>query len=248
METKICNGKHGCGLELPIDQFSSYKRKRIRKKGVVISTTISSICKPCDVRKARFLKTGSYEPRVRQPKIVTSKICSGENSCGRELSIDKFKPVIHRYKNKSGELKLYPGYTCNCKECLAKIRKQYYLTGNGKEQSKEYHRRRLDAMTEEELKAEKLRVKQKNRKYRSDNPEKTKERDRRSHLNRTPEQLKSREKKSADELSDRYIKSVLRRVYKIYNPTPQEIEIKRLTIKIKRLIKQEKDEQLSESK
>lgn len=48
MKTKICSGKHGCGKELPIDNFYYQKRKRISKKGIIhYYIEYQSICKIC---------------------------------------------------------------------------------------------------------------------------------------------------------------------------------------------------------
>jgi len=51
-----------------------------------------------------------------------------------------------------------------------------------------------------------------------------------------------------ESLTDSYVRTCIRNTNKSIDPTPEMIEIKRFTIIIKRLIKQENHEQLSESK
>lgn len=131
---------------------------------------------------------------------MKTKVCSGTHGCGHELPLDEFNSYFDKRWNKT-----YPLAMCkDCQKILAKV---------------------------------------KNKKYRQKNPKKTKENDRKYRERyKSLTRVRNREKIHADNLTDKYIKSVFRRVHNLNNPTSDQIEIKRIVIRIKRLIKAERNE------
>ncbi len=214
METKICSGKHGCGRELPVDQFTKSGLQR-------------NLCKECDVK--RSMKNYVYKNKERIDHYqLTSYYC---NNCKRELPIENFYICSKPHTCKDGSVVHHTYVRRPCKLCTSEQYKQRYLEEGDRMREKQKEYRQVFLKTEEGLT---LRRKTE-RRYRHKHPQKIKVKQRRI------------AQRAINELADWYVRLLWKQAG-YNNPTPEMIHIKRLTVNIKRLLKQEKDEQLSESK
>ncbi len=187
---------------------------------------------------------------------METKICKGKHGCGRALPLDQFGTNKVKRFNKTLNIVIYTEYyRSHCLDCQRKNARNWY--NNNIERSKENNKKyRASPQGIENItkrcKSEKGRNANREAaaKYRDNNRQQVRENQRRftaKNINRMRDKSKFYANLANVTLSDTYIKEVLKKSGYI-NITPDMIHIKRLILKIKRLQKQERHEQLSESK
>jgi hypothetical protein len=231
METKICSGKHGCGHELPIDQFGKYFSKQYN------TTYYRTYCKECSnkrqARASRIRRHGSDKYKDPTYKTIKVKKCIGEHGCGKELPVEMFQLIQDKRRT-------YPYYATYCKNCAKEFGKRYMeryqeRTPEQKEQYNAYHRQYYRENSEELKKHYNLEARRISRdKWFA------------KKLEEDPDFERRRNKRAADNLTDWYVKTGLKQMG-IIDHSPEIINAKRLQLLLYRETKKLKNGKRSES-
>ena len=165
--------------------------------------------------------------------LKITKICS---KCGRELGFDEF------YKKKDKH-----GVTSKCKVCTKEYNEEYRKKNKErmKENDSKYYKENKEKIKERHSKYYKEN-KEKIKEYRKKNKERIKERHKK-YREENKERIKEYKRNSKLQLNDPLIKQYLG--FNNSQDVPQEvIEIKRLTIKLQRRLRHEKQTNVNDNR